>query len=75
MLQVRASLDKVNEVWSSKRCVIHTPTVEAGVNFDGDPLGLMQMTGRPRKLRNNVVYCATSRLQYNTDVLPVTWEH
>jgi hypothetical protein len=67
LLQVRNSLDKVNEVWSTKRCVIYTPTVEAGVNFDREhfdimfvllsahsthPLGVMQMTCRVRKLRS-----------------------
>ncbi len=89
LLQIKASLDNVNEVWSSKRCVIYTPTVEAGVNFDREhfdcmsvflsshsthPLGLIQRTGRARKVRINVVYCATRNLPHATDTMPVSPE-
>jgi hypothetical protein len=85
LVQVKRSLDRVNEVWSSKRCVIYTPTVEAGVNFDREHfdsmfvylsqgstqyLGLMQMTGRVRKLRSNVVYCVAKGLQPDCNDAP-----
>jgi hypothetical protein len=88
LLQVRASLDRVNEVWSSKRCVIYTPTVEAGVNFDREhfhrmfvllsggsthPLGVMQMTGRARKLGSHVVPCLIKNMPI-TDALPASPE-
>jgi hypothetical protein len=61
----------VNTDWVTKRLVMWSPCIEAGVNFDRQhfhamflylcssttPLGLMQMSGRVRQLENSTVHC------------------
>eukprot|EP00798_Chlamydomonas_sp_ICE-L_P008530 gene8530-biopygen2740 len=62
---VKAMLIDVDELWSSKRVVVYTPTISAGVDFSTEhfdrmylylcpgstaPMGALQMTGRVRHL-------------------------
>jgi len=62
---VKAMLIDVDALWSSKRVVVYTPTISAGVDFSTEhfdrmylylcpgsaaPMGALQMTGRVRHL-------------------------
>eukprot|EP00798_Chlamydomonas_sp_ICE-L_P011168 gene11168-biopygen12626 len=62
---VKAKLIDVNALWSSKRIVVYTPTISAGIDFSTQhfdrmylylcpgsaaPMGALQMTGRVRHL-------------------------
>lgn len=77
--EVKKELRDVDALWSRYRLVMYSPTIEAGVDFSLEhfdrmylyvcgrsttPLGAMQMTGRVRKLRTNVVdACAASSVR------------
>eukprot|EP00798_Chlamydomonas_sp_ICE-L_P020537 gene20537-biopygen29290 len=67
---VKAKLIDVDALWSSKRIVVYTPTISAGVDFSTEhfdrmylylcpgsaaPMGALQMTGRVRHLVNTDV--------------------
>jgi hypothetical protein len=68
----------VNSDWVTKRLVMWSPCIEAGVNFDWQhfhsmflhlcnsttPLRLMQMSGRIRQLENSTVHCMCKGLSW-----------
>jgi hypothetical protein len=70
--EVKRQLIDVNSLWNKFRFVAYSPTISAGVDFNREhfdtmymyccsmsspPLGAMQMTGRVRKLKNQVIEC------------------
>ena len=73
---LKKSLVNVNGVWVQVPIVMYSPTVESGVDFTPEhfdymfayaclgsttPLGLFQMTGRVRNLRNLSISCCAQR--------------
>lgn len=81
---VKRALRDVNKLWCTARLVMYSPTVEAGVDFNLEyfdrmfvftcqgsttPLGLMQMTGRVRTLKGDVIFCNAGRKVTATEQL------
>jgi hypothetical protein len=71
----KMKLKKVNEYWTSKDGVCYSPTIGPGINYDTEhfdemfcilskgscsPRYFMQMCGRVRKLKSNVIYVFTN---------------
>lgn len=87
--ELKKKLRTVNDLWVQYQCVIYSPCIDSGVDFNiehfdriygvlssksTDQCGFLQMGSRIRKLKDNKFMVYTNGLQYSEKCFPFNYE-